>query len=117
MKNIALIDCESINSSTSTGVICSVGGILLSPELEQLDSFEFFCRNKPGHVPDPYSMWVNKGFHKMMKSNMSHLNMMYEFHRIIKNGVHVCGEVGTDMASIFLLLKKKTTDLYFPFMS
>ena len=84
MKNIALIDCESINSSTSTGVICSVGGILLSPELEQLDSFEFFCRNKPGHVPDPYSMWVNKGFHKMMKSNMSHLNMMYEFHRIIK---------------------------------
>ena len=68
MKNIALIDSESINSSTSTGVIFSLGGILLSPELEQLSSFEFFCRNKPGHVMDPYSMWVNRGFHKMMSS-------------------------------------------------
>ena len=84
MKNIALIDSESINSSTSTGVIFSLGGILLSPELEQLDSFEFFCRNKPGHVMDPYSMWVNKGFQKMMKSNMSSLNMWYEFHKIVK---------------------------------
>ena len=84
MKNIALIDSESINSSTSTGVIFSLGGILLSPELEQLVSFEFFCRNKPGHVLDPYSMWVNKGFHKMMKSNMSSLNMWYEFHKIVK---------------------------------
>ena len=44
MKNIALIDTESINSSTSTGVIFSVGGILLSPELEKLDEFEFFSR-------------------------------------------------------------------------
>jgi len=84
MKNIALIDSESINSSTSTGVIFSLGGILLSPELEQLDSFEFFCRNKPGHVMDPYSMWVNRGFHKMMKSNRSSLNMWYEFHKIVK---------------------------------
>ena len=84
MKNIALIDSESINSSTSTGVIFSLGGILLSPELEKLDSFEFFCHNKPGHVLDPYSMWVNRGFHKMMKSNMSSLNMWYEFHKIVK---------------------------------
>ena len=84
MKNIALIDSESINSSTSTGVIFSLGGILLSPELEQLDSFELFCRNKPGHVLDPYSMWVNKGFHRMMKSNNSSLSMWYEFHKIVK---------------------------------
>ena len=84
MKNIALIDTESINSSTSTGVIFSVGGILLSPELEKLDEFEFFCRNKPGHILDPYSMWVNRGFHKMQKSNMSHLTMMYEFHKKIE---------------------------------
>jgi len=84
MKNIALIDTESINSSTSTGVIFSVGGILLSPELEKLDEFNFFCRNKPGHIPDPYSMWVNRGFHKMQKANLSHLQMMYDFHKIVK---------------------------------
>ena len=53
MQNIALIDTESLNSSTSTGVIFSIGGILLSPELEKLDEFNFFCRNKPGHIPDP----------------------------------------------------------------
>ena len=84
MQNIALIDTESINSSTSTGVIFSIGGILLSPELEKLDEFNFFCRNKPGHIPDPYSMWVNRGFHKMQKANLSHLQMMYDFHKIVK---------------------------------
>jgi len=84
MQNIALIDTESINSSTSTGVIFSIGGILLSPELEKLDEFNFFCRNKPGHIVDPYSMWVNRGFYKMQKANLSHLQMMYDFHKIVK---------------------------------
>ena len=29
-------------------------------------------------------MWVNRGFHKMQKANLSHLQMMYDFHKIVK---------------------------------
>ena len=76
MKNIAIIDIESNGASTSYSNIISIAGILVSPELEELDRFEFWCRNKPGHVPDPYSMWVNRGFTKMKNSNMSHYSCL-----------------------------------------
>ena len=80
-KNIAIIDIESNGASTSYANIISIAGILVSPELEVLDKFEFWCRNKPGHVPDPYSMWVNRGFTRMKNSNMSHYSMMTELHK------------------------------------
>ena len=44
-KNIAIIDIESQGSSTSYSSIISIAGILVSPELEVLDKFEFWCRN------------------------------------------------------------------------
>ena len=71
-KNTAIIDIESQGASTSYSSIISIAGILVSPELEILDKFEFWCRNKPGHVPDPYSMWVHdetaSRIHKQMES-------------------------------------------------
>ena len=82
-KNIAIIDIESNGASTSYSNIISIAGILVSPELEVLEKFEFWCRNKPGHVPDPYSMWVNRGFTRMKNSNMSHYSMMTELHKYI----------------------------------
>ena len=82
-KNIAIIDIESQGSSTSYSSIISIAGILVSPELEVLDKFEFWCRNKSGHVPDPYSMWVNRGFERMKNSNLSHYSMMKLLHEYI----------------------------------
>ena len=46
-KNTAIIDIESQGASTSYSSIISIAGILVSPELEILDKFEFCCRNKP----------------------------------------------------------------------
>ena len=54
MPNIAVIDFEAQSSSTSTGKIISVSGILYNDQFQELDRFELFCRNVPGYIPDPY---------------------------------------------------------------
>ncbi len=84
MKRIAIIDCESNGSSTSTSRIISISGILVNSDLVELDRFEFYCSNVPGYVPDPYSLWVNKGLKKLKETNMSHLSMMTELHKYIE---------------------------------
>ena len=68
MKRIA-IDCEANGSSTSTSRIISISGIP-SSDLVELDRFEFYCSNVPGYVPDPYSLWVNKGLKKLKETNI-----------------------------------------------
>ena len=84
MKKIAIIDCESNGSSTSTSRIISISGILVNSDLVELDRFEFYCSNVPGYVPDPYSLWVNKGLKKLKETNMSHFNMMIELRKYIE---------------------------------
>jgi len=83
MPNIAVIDCEAQSSSTSTGKLISLSGILFSDQFQELDRFELFCRNVPGYIPDPYSLWVNKGLKKLKESNMSHYQLMLELHKKI----------------------------------
>ena len=68
MSNIAVIDCEAQSSSTSTGKIISLTGILYNDNFQELDRFEYFCSNVPGYIPDPYSLWVNKGLRKLKES-------------------------------------------------
>ena len=83
MKNWAIVDIESQGASTSYASIISIAGILVNPELQELDRFQFYSRNKPGFVPDPYSLWVNKGFDRMKNSNLSHFEMMKQLHQYI----------------------------------
>ena len=83
MANIAVLDFEAQSASTSTGKIISVTGILYSDQFQELDRFELFCRNVPGYIPDPYSLWVNKGLKKLKESNMSHYQLMLEMHKKI----------------------------------
>ena len=40
MKNYAIIDIESQGASTSHASIISIAGILVNPELQELDRFE-----------------------------------------------------------------------------
>ena len=83
MPNIAVLDFEAQSASTSTGKIISVTGILYNDQFQELDRFELFCRNVPGYIPDPYSLWVNKGLKKLKESNMSHYKLMLEMHKKI----------------------------------
>jgi exodeoxyribonuclease-1 len=83
MKNIAVLDFEAQSASTSTGKIISVSGILYNDQFQELDRFELFCRNVPGYIPDPYSLWVNKGLKKLKESNLSHYQLMLEMHKKI----------------------------------
>ena len=83
MANIAVLDFEAQSASTSTGKIISVSGILYNDQFQELDRFELFCRNVPGYIPDPYSLWVNKGLKKLKDSNLSHYQLMLEMHKKI----------------------------------
>jgi len=114
MKNIAIIDIESNGASTSYSNIISIAGILVSPELEVLDKFEFWCRNKPGHVPDPYSMWVNRGFTRMKNSNMSHYSMMTELHKYINKWSPCLWTGWNSIGFDFVMLQKENYRSLFP---
>ena len=75
MPNIAVLDFEAQSASTSTGKIISVTGILYNDQFQELDRFELFCRNVPGYIPDPYSLWVNKGLKKLKESNILYTSL------------------------------------------
>jgi len=114
MKNIAIIDIESQGASTSYSSIISIAGILVNPDLKEIERFELNCRNKPGHVPDPYSMWVNKGFYQMKKSNSSHYQLMKELHKIIKKW-SPCIWIGWNSIGFdFVMLQKENYKSLFP---
>jgi len=113
-KNIAIIDIESQGSSTSYSSIISIAGILVSPELEVLDKFEFWCRNKPGYVPDPYSMWVNRGFEKMKNSNLSHYSMMKQLHEYINKWSPCLWSGWNSIGFDFIMLQKENYRSLFP---
>ena len=113
-KNIAIIDIESQGSSTSYSSIISIAGILASPELEVLDKFEFWCRNKPGHVPDPYSMWVNRGFERMKNSNLSHYSMMKQLHEYINKWSPCLWTGWNSIGFDFIMLQKENYRSLFP---
>ena len=113
-KNIAIIDIESQGSSTSYSSIISIAGILVNPELEVLDKFEFWCRNKPGHVPDPYSMWVNRGFEKMKNSNLSHYSMMKQLHEYINKWSPCLWSGWNSIGFDFIMLQKENYRSLFP---
>ena len=83
MANIAVLDFEAQSASTSTGKIISVSGILYNDQFQELDRFELFCRNVPGYIPDPYSLWVNRGLKKLKESNLSHYQLMLDMHKKI----------------------------------
>jgi len=114
MKNIAIIDIESQGASTSYSSIISIAGILVNPDLKEIERFELNCRNKPGHVPDPYSLWVNKGFYQMKKSNSSHYQLMKELHKIIKKW-SPCIWIGWNSIGFdFIMLQKENYKSLFP---
>lgn len=114
MKNIAIIDLESQSASTSFGSIISIAGILVNPDLKEIDRFELNCRNKPGSVPDPYSLWVNKGFYQMKKSNKSHYELMIELHKIIKKW-SPCIWIGWNSIGFdFIMIQKENYKSLFP---
>ena len=113
-KNIAIIDIESSGASTSYANIISIAGILVNPELEELDRFELYCRNKPGHVPDPYSMWVNKGLTRMKNSNLNHYSMMIELHKYISKWSPCVWTGWNSIGFDFVMLQKENYRSLFP---
>jgi exodeoxyribonuclease-1 len=114
MKNYAIIDIESQGASTSYSSIISIAGILVNPELQELDRFELYARNKPGFVCDPYSLWLNQGFDRMKNSNLSHFEMMKQLHQYINKWNPVVWTGWNSIGFDFIMLQKENAKSLLP---
>ncbi len=75
--NYVFYDFETTGRSGTWDQIIQVGAVLVNDTLDILDRFERRCSLKPGIVPEPGALLVNKTTPLMLKkSNLSHYGMV-----------------------------------------
>ena len=75
--NYVFYDFETTGRSSTWDQIIQVGAILVNDTFDILDRFEARCSLKPGTVPEPGALLVNKTTPDMLKkANLSHFGMV-----------------------------------------
>jgi len=75
--NYAFYDFETTGRSGTWDQIIQVGAVLVNAEFQELDRFEAKCSLKPGLVPEPGALLINKTTPDMLrKSNLSHYGLV-----------------------------------------
>jgi len=75
--NYAFYDFETTGRSGTWDQIIQVGAVLVNAEFQELDRFEAKCSLKPGLVPEPGALLVNKTTPDMLrKTNLSHYGLV-----------------------------------------
>ena len=75
--NYVFYDFETTGRSSTWDQIIQVGAILVNDTFDILDRFETRCSLKPGTVPEPGALLVNKTTPDMLKkTNLSHFGMV-----------------------------------------
>ena len=75
--NYVFYDFETTGRSSTWDQIIQVGAILVNDTFDILDRFEARCSLKPGTVPEPKALLVNKTTPDMLKkTNLSHFGMV-----------------------------------------
>ncbi len=70
-------DFETTGREPHWDQILQVGATKVSKEFNEIDSFEFRCRLKPGLIPSPFALAVNNtDYAKLIKSKCSHYEML-----------------------------------------
>ena len=79
-------DFETDSTSTTWGQILEVGAILCNQEFEILDRYEARCRIKPGVIPEPMALIINKTSIEMLrKTNLSHFQFVNQLEQTFKS--------------------------------
>ena len=75
--NYVFYDFETTGRSSTWDQIIQVGAVLVNDTFDVLDRFEARCSLKPGTVPEPGALLVNKTTPDMLKkTNLSHFGMV-----------------------------------------
>ena len=83
--NYAFYDFETTGRSGTWDQIIQVGAVLVNAEFQELDRFEAKCGLKPGLVPEPGALLVNKTTPDMLrKTNLSHYGLVEQMLQTFK---------------------------------
>ena len=83
--NYAFYDFETTGRSGTWDQIIQVGAVLVNSEFKELDRFEAKCSLRPGLVPEPGALLVNKTTHDMLrKTNLSHYGLVEQMLQTFK---------------------------------
>ncbi len=75
--DLVFYDFETSGKEPHWDQILQVGATKLSKEFNEIDSFEFRCRLKPGLIPSPFALAVNNtDYAKLIKTECSHYEML-----------------------------------------
>ena len=75
--NYVFYDFETTGRTSAWDQIIQVGAVLVNDTFDILDRFDRRCSLKPGIVPEPGALLVNKTSPAMLKgSNLSHYGMI-----------------------------------------
>ena len=74
--NFVVYDFETTGRNPTWDQIIQVGAILIDKNFNELDRFEARCSLKPGLIPQPGALLVNKTTVPMLnKTNLSHYEL------------------------------------------
>ena len=77
--DLIFYDFETTGKDPHWDQILQVGATKVSKEFNEIDSFEFRCRLKPGLIPSPFALAVNNtDYAKLIKTACSHYEMLLE---------------------------------------
>ena len=80
--NFIFYDLETTGRNICWDQILQIGAILTNEKFEVLDSFEAKCYLKPGHIPSPTALLVNKTTaENLNKTNLSHYNLIQQIEK------------------------------------
>ena len=83
--NYAFYDFETTGRSGTWDQIIQVGAVLVNAEFQELDRFEAKCSLRPGLVPEPGALLVNKTTPDMLrKTNLSHYGLVNQMLQTFK---------------------------------
>ena len=79
MNNYIFYDFETTGRNSSWDQIIQVGAILTDSNFREIDRFEARSKLKPGQIPYPKAILVNKSsIHDLTKSNSSNFELINE---------------------------------------
>ena len=84
--NYVFYDYETTGRSSTWDQVIQVGAILVNDNFQKLDTpFEARCSLKPGLVPEPKALIINRTTPDVLrKTNLSHYEMMRQLIEVFK---------------------------------
>ena len=75
--DLIFYDFETTGRDPHWDQILQVGATKVSKEFNEIEAFEYRCRLKPGLIPSPFALAVNKtDYAKLIKTECSHYEML-----------------------------------------